>query len=85
MWKSDNLYYLDMKLTLSLDDDIVELARRHAEAVGKSLDELVRDYVEILAGKSDLAAVAEFHEMSRNPQGNSRGWKFNREEIHERR
>ncbi len=54
--------------------------------MGKSVNQLVREYLEQLAGKSDLKAlVAEFEELSRNPQGNSRGWKFNREEIHERR
>ena len=75
-----------MNLTLSVDDAVVESARRHAEALGKSLNQLVREYLERLAGKSDLeAAAAEFREISRNPQGNSRGWKFNREEIHERR
>jgi hypothetical protein len=50
------------------------------------VNQLVREYLEELAGKSDLtAAVAAFEKLSRNPQGKSRGWKFNREEIHERR
>lgn len=36
--------------------------------------------------KSEFAAernanIAEFERLSREPQGNSRGWKFNREEI----
>jgi hypothetical protein len=76
----------DMNLTLSVDDEIVEAARRHAEALGTSVNQLVREFLERLAGKSDLeTAAAEFREISRNPQGNSRGWKFNREEIHERR
>ena len=75
-----------MNLTLSVDDEIVDKARRHAEAVGKSVNQLVREYLEQLAGQSDLeAAAAEFHELTRNSKGNSRGWKFNREEIHERR
>jgi antitoxin component of RelBE/YafQ-DinJ toxin-antitoxin module len=75
-----------MNLTLSVDDEIVHKARRNAEAMGKSVNQLVREYLQELAGKSDLkAALAEFDELSRNPQGNSRGWKFNRDEIHERR
>ena len=75
-----------MNLTLSVDDNVVEKARRHAKAMGKSMNQLVREYLERLAGNSDLdAAVAELRELSRNPTGNSRGWKFNREEIHERR
>lgn len=79
-------YYCEMNLTLSVDDEVIQKARRNAEALGKSVNQLVREYLEELAGKSDLAAaLAEFDALSRNPQGNSRGWKFNREEIHERR
>ena len=75
-----------MNLTLSVDDDIVQGARRHAEAMGTSVNQLVREYLEQLAGKPDRAAlVAEFRELTRTAKGNSRGWKFNREEIHERR
>lgn len=75
-----------MNLTLSVDDEIVRKARRRAEALGKSMNQLVREYLEQLAGKVDRKALAEeFRELTRNAQGNSRGWKFNREEIHERR
>ena len=75
-----------MNLTLSIDDDIVQEARRRAEAMGKSVNQLVREYLEQLAGKSDREAlVAELRELTRNSTGDSRGWKFNREEIHERR
>lgn len=75
-----------MNLTLSVDDEVVEKARQRAGAIGKSLNQLVREYLERLAGKSDLeAAAAELRELARTPLGNSRGWKFNREEIHERR
>ena len=79
-------YYCIVNLTLSVDDDVVQKARRNAEAMGKSVNQLVREYIERLAGNSDLdAAVTEFRELTRKAKGNSRGWKFNREEIHERR
>ncbi len=75
-----------MNLTLSVDDEIIEEARRRAEAIGKSVNQLVREYLEQLAGKSNREALmAELREMTRNSTGNSRGWKFNREELHERR
>lgn len=75
-----------MNLTLSVDDEIVKKARSRAEAMGKSVNQMVREYLEQLAGKPDLdTAVAEFRELTRNAKGNPRGWKFNREEIHERR
>ena len=75
-----------MNLTLSVDEEIVKAARQRAEAMGTSVNQLVREYLEQLAGKPDRAAlVAEFRELTRTATGNSREWKFNREEIHERR
>jgi len=51
-----------------------------------SVNQLVRDYLEQLAGRSDPNAnAAEFEKLSRLAKGNSRGWKFNRQELHERR
>lgn len=74
-----------MNLTLSIDDEILQRARERAEAWGKSVNQLVREYLELLAGKRDPQAIAaEFVELSRRSRGNSRGWKFNREELHER-
>ncbi len=79
-------YYLLMNLTRSVAEEIVKAARRRAEAMGTSVNQLVREYLEQLAGKPDRTAlVAEFRELTRTASGNSRGWKFNREEIHERR
>jgi hypothetical protein len=66
--------------------DMVEKARRRAEAFCTSVNQLVREYLEQLAGKTNPNADAEeFERLSRASQGNSRGWKFNREELHERR
>ena len=79
-------YNVSMNITLSVDDAIVRRARRHAEAIGTSVNQLVRDYLEQLAGKrSREADLEEWTRLSNPPQGNSRGWKFNRDEIHERR
>lgn len=75
-----------MNLTLSVDDHVIENARRHAKALGKSVNQLVREYLERLAGNSNREALLqEFREMSKHPIGDSKGWKFNRDEIHERR
>jgi hypothetical protein len=74
-----------VNVTLSVDDEVVRLARQRAEALGTSVNQLIREYLEVLAGKSDPAANAsEFERLSRASGGNSRGWKFNREELHER-
>jgi hypothetical protein len=75
-----------MNVTLSIADETMRAARKRAEAMGTSVNQLVRDYLEQFAGKSDPQAdAAEFDRLSRLSQGNSRGWKFNREELHERR
>jgi hypothetical protein len=69
-----------------VDDEIILRARRRAEALGTSVNQLVREYLEQLAGKSDPNEdAAEFERLSKLANGDSRGWKFNREELHERR
>lgn len=74
-----------MNLTLSVDDEVVRQARKHAESLGSSVNQMIRDYLEILAGKSDPTSNAEeFERLSGLSAGDSRGWKFNRDEIHER-
>ena len=75
-----------MNVTLSIDDEVIQEARRRAEAMGTSVNQLVREYLEQLVGKTDANSdAAEFERLSRLAQGDSRGWKFNREELHERR
>ena len=79
-------YYALVNITLSVDEDVIQGARRHAKAVGKSVNQLVRDYLGQLAGNSNREALAvELEDAWRHPQGNSHAWKFNREELHERR
>ena len=75
-----------MNITLSVDDEVIRRARQQAEVLGTSIDQLVQNYLEQLAGVSDPAAdAAEFTRLSRLSHGDSKGWKFNREEIHERK
>jgi hypothetical protein len=72
-----------MNVTLSLDEQLVERARKKADALGKSLNQLIRDYLQKVAGGDDPErSVAEFNRIS--GRGHSRGWRFNRDEIHER-
>lgn len=72
-----------MNVTLSLDEQLVKRARRRAEALGKSLNQVIREYLQQLAGSHDPDKFEEeFRRLS--GRGDSRGWKFNRDEIHER-
>jgi hypothetical protein len=74
-----------MNITLSMDERLVRRARKKASAMGKSLNQLVREYLERLAGSDDAERdVAELRQLSREPRGRARGWRFNRDELHER-
>jgi hypothetical protein len=73
-----------MNITFSVDEQVAERARERAGAMGKSLNQVVRDYLSHLAGDEDLEReLEEFERLS--GLGDSNGWKFNRDEIHERR
>jgi hypothetical protein len=75
-----------MNLTLSVDEAVVEKARKVAEAQGTSLNALVREYLESLAGKGRGKEVArEMEKFWKESRGNSGGWKWNREELYEER
>lgn len=72
-----------MNVTLSIDEQVIARARKKAKVMGKSLNELVRDYLQKLAGGDDPEkSIEEFERLS--GQGHSRGWRFNRDEVHER-
>jgi len=80
-----------MNLTLAVDDTLVERARRVAASQGTSLQALVREYIETLAGEpSGEELLQRIHEnwreaereLKKNPP---KKWKFNREEIYAER
>jgi len=74
-----------MNVTLSIDDEVLQRARQKAEVMGTSVNQLIRDYLEQFSGKVDPNELAaEFERLSHLGGGDSRGWKFNREELHER-
>ena len=71
---------------MSIEDDVVREARRRGEATGTSLNQLVRDYLRDVAGMHDNDNdAAEFERLSLMANGDSNGWKFDREEAHERK
>jgi len=76
-------YTVGVNVTLSIDEQLVTRARKKADALGKSLNQLIRDYLQRLAGGDDPErSIEEFKRLS--GRGHSRGWRFNRNEIHER-
>lgn len=73
-----------MNITLSIDEQIAERAREKLRAMGKSLNQEIRDHLQHVAGDDDLERDLEYLERTAG-LGNANGWKFNRDEIHERR
>jgi hypothetical protein len=74
-----------MNLTLSVDEQLVKNARRAAAAMGKSLNQVIREYLEQLTGRDRIESdVQEFLRLSTDSEGRSRGWRFDRDELHER-
>ncbi len=74
-----------MNITLAVDEQIAEQARKAALAMGKSLNQAVRDYLEQLAGAEQLAAELQAFEASALASpGRLNGWRFNRDEANER-
>ena len=78
-------YPVYVNLTLSIDERLVRRARRRAEAMGKSLNQLVREYLERLSGNDDAERdVEELRRLSAESRGRSRSWRFDRDQLHER-
>jgi Family of unknown function (DUF6364) len=75
-----------MNITLSIEERVAENAREAARKMGKSLNQVVRDYLEQLAGSAH--AEQDFEDFERhclNSKARLNGWIFNREEANARR
>ena len=59
-----------MNLTLAVDDRLVEQARKVAESQGKSLNQVIREYLEELTSPSTTAGeMEELRRLSLDGQG----------------
>jgi hypothetical protein len=73
-----------MNVTLSIDDQTLARARQLALQRGKSLNQLIRDYLESLTAGDPAEVVAELERAWGEEEGDSGGWKWNREEVYDR-
>jgi hypothetical protein len=73
-----------MNITLSIDEQLVERAREKLRATGKTVNQEIREHLEHIVGDDDLERDLEMFERT-SGLGDSAGWKFNRDEINERR
>jgi hypothetical protein len=75
-----------MNVTISIDDALLEKARKLAEERGTSLQELLRDYLRSLVGDAPGHEVAdELLELMRTRGGRSGGRGFVRDDAYEGR
>lgn len=74
------------KLTIAMDERVLERARSRASQQGTSLDALLRSYVETYAGGEEdrEQAVKNLLDLSRKTDGGSGGRRWTRDELYER-
>lgn len=76
----------NLNLTVSIDDAILEKARKLAVQRGTSVQELIRAHLEALVGETNGSAVAEeLLELMQVAGGRSGGRKIRRDEAYEGR
>ena len=74
-----------MNITLSIDEQVAQRAREAAQKMGKSLNQVVRDYLEQLAGSARRGQQwAQFEERCLESHVQLGDWRFNRDEANER-
>lgn len=72
-----------MNITLSIDEQTLSAARKVAAARGQSLNQLIRDELSRLTDDEHRRSDwQEFESLSGT--GDSGGWQFDRDELHER-
>jgi hypothetical protein len=74
-----------MNLNVSVDEGVVKHARKVARSLGKSLNQLIREYLQGLVANGDAEPdIAELRRLSAASKGRSGGRRFDRDEIHAR-
>lgn len=73
-------------VTLAMDEKLIEESREYAQKHHTTLNGLIRGLLrrEVVARRRE-SWVDEFLELARKSGGNSRGWKWNRDEIYDRK
>jgi hypothetical protein len=76
-----------VNITLSAEEDLIAKAREYAHARNTTVNQLVRDYLGRLTGRTDpQRAAEEFAELARDRGGSSdEGFVFDRRDAHARR
>jgi plasmid stability protein len=71
-------------LQIPLDEPLASVLRKQAAAEGKSLEAWAVEAMKRLAAPTDSVDwLDEYVSVARQARGNSRGWKWNREELYD--
>lgn len=75
-----------VRLTIALEEEILERARNRARQQGTSVDEVLRSYLESYAGSDEdrEEAIRALLDLSKKAQSGSGGRTWSRDELHER-
>ncbi len=74
-----------MNITLSADGELIKRAREVARCQGKSLNQMIREYLRTLTSQHEgTDSVEELFDMMDEGGGDLRGRRWSRDEIHER-
>lgn len=69
---------------MAIDDILLERAREKLRATGLTVNRFIRESLEqVVGGDNKLEDDLEYLELTAG-LGHSNGWKFNREELHDR-
>lgn len=76
-----------MNITLSIDEKLVERAREKLRALGKSVNEEIRDHLRHVAGDDDddIEQAIEFLVRTSGQGKPEPEWKWSRDEVYEER
>ncbi|MFW6164303.1 MAG: FitA-like ribbon-helix-helix domain-containing protein [Planctomycetota bacterium] len=70
-------------VTISLSDELLQASRDYAQRHGTSLNAMIRELLERNVVKSKKAQLKALFELADRAGANSRGWKWNREELYD--
>lgn len=73
-------------ITLALDEETLRAGREYVRRHHTSLNALIRKLLrQTVAQDSKASGLEEFLRLAEAAKGDSKGWKWNREELHERK
>ena len=77
-----------VRLTIALEEEVLERAQTKAQQQGTSVDEVLRSYLESYAGvqreRDRQEAIKTLLDLSSNARSGSGGRKWTRDELYER-